>query len=176
MAERSLPHDRALNTSPENILLDRIEYEIGRLRGRRPALDAVIDRAASIIVAHLACRRQRVIRVRFGLGRRYKFLFRSLNDRGATYVISPSVWSCSCPAYHRTEGRRPCKHALAAYVLWRAAQPEPKATRHTSCDGCDQRFPLGEMVELHPNNHDGLTHFDGDVLCHGCANGAGVPW
>ena len=173
MAERSLAHDRALNTSPENMLLDRIEYEIGRLRERRPALDAVIDRAASIIVAHLACPRQRVIRVRIGLGGRAKFLFRSLNDRGATYVISPSVWSCSCPAYHRLEGRRPCKHTLAAYVLWRAAQPEPKARQRT-CDGCDQRFSVGEMIELHEDNHDGLTYFDGDLLCGECADGAGV--
>jgi uncharacterized Zn finger protein len=81
----------------------------------------VIDRAAGILVTHLACPNQRVILVRIGLGGRPKFIFRSLNERGATYVINPVVWSCSCPAHHRTGG--PCKHTLAAYVLWRVAGP-----------------------------------------------------
>jgi hypothetical protein len=102
-------------------MLERIEEEIDRLRECRPALDGVTDRAAGIIVAHLACRRSRVIVVRIGLGGRPKYVFRSLNERGATYVINPVIWSCSCPAYHRTGG--PCKHVLAAYVLHRVARP-----------------------------------------------------
>ncbi len=100
--------------------LERIEEALDRLREARPALSGVIDRAAGILVTHLACPDQRVIVVRIGLGGRPKFLFRSLNERGAVYTVNPLVWSCLCPAFHRTEGRRPCKHVLAAYVLYRS--------------------------------------------------------
>ncbi len=117
MLERSIAQDHAAQT-PELDTLGRIEAELARLRECRPALDGVIDRAAGIIVAHLACPDQRVIVVRIGLGGRPKFLFRSLRERGASYVINPVIWSCSCPAYHRTGG--PCKHVLAAYVLYRS--------------------------------------------------------
>jgi hypothetical protein len=120
LIERRIPQQDAAST-PELDTLGRIEAELARLRECRPALDGVTDRAAGIIVAHLACRRSRVIVVRIGLGGRPKYIFRSLNERGATYVINPVVWSCSCPAYHRTGG--PCKHVLAAYILYRVARP-----------------------------------------------------
>jgi hypothetical protein len=125
LSERSVaPHGRKSTPDEEAVerereLLEKIEEEIARLRQQRPALEMVIDRATGIITTHLACRRQRVIGVRVGLGGRYKFVFRSLRELGASYVIAPGVWSCTCPAHHRTGG--PCKHALAAYVLWRAA-------------------------------------------------------
>lgn len=42
------------------------------------------------------------------------------------------------------------------------------------CSGCGGRFAGGDLVELHEGNHDDLTHFDGDLLCQECADGAGV--
>ncbi len=122
MIEESVQRGESAPTT-ERDLLARIEEELARLRECRPALDGVIDRAAGIIVSHLACRRSRVIVLRIGLGGRPKYIFRSLNERGATYVINPVVWSCSCPAYHRTGG--PCKHVLAAFVMYRVASPLP---------------------------------------------------
>jgi hypothetical protein len=44
----------------------------------------------------------------------------------------------------------------------------------TACDGCDARLPVRELLELAEDNHDGLTHFDGDLLCRMCARAAGV--
>ncbi len=72
MTQESVPLDAGAST-PEQAMLGRIEEELSRLREKRPALDGVIDRAAGIIVTHLSCPRQRVIRVRYGLNGRYKF-------------------------------------------------------------------------------------------------------
>jgi hypothetical protein len=143
-------------------VLERIEEEIHRLREKRPYLDDIIDRATNILLTHLSCPRQRVIRVRVGLDGRPKFLVASLNERGATYVINPLLWACSCPAFHRRG--RPCKHSLAAYVLWRAAQP---VARKRTCSSCAGRFPVGQMIEVQ-EEHESLTWFVGDMLCDGC--------
>lgn len=121
MIERRIAQQDVAPNPEQDDLLARIEEELARLRECRPALDGVVDRAAGIIVSHLACPKQRVILVRIGLGGRPKYIFRSLNERGATYVINPVCWSCSCPAYHRTGG--PCKHTVASYILWRSARP-----------------------------------------------------
>jgi len=144
---------------------DRIEQEIDWIRSKRPALSDRLDRAAGIIVQHLACRRQRVIRVRVGADGRVTFL---VNGKGGVvYSVSPTDWSCSCPDYeYRGKG---CKHSLAAYILRRAVMP---ARRLRTCDGCDSRFPRREMVEVHENEH----YFPGDLLCRSCADRAGVEW
>jgi len=55
-------------------------------------------------------------------------------------------------------------------VLWIC----PK--RSAKCSGCGLCFDPATMVQLEEGNHDGMTHFDGDALCLGCADGAGVPW
>ncbi len=58
---------------PTTLTIERIaeavEAELARLRAARPALHSRIERAESIIVTHLSCRRARVIRVRVRGGR-----------------------------------------------------------------------------------------------------------
>lgn len=163
LIDPSVAHDRAHDPGS---VLERIEEEIHRLRERRPALEGVLDRATGIITTHLACRRQRVIVVRVGLDGRYKFLFSSLRDKGATYVINPSLWSCSCPAHHRTGG--PCKHSIAAYVLWRAARPLRKLT----CSSCGEKVPSSAITEVQ-EEQESLSWSPGDRLCTACLNDAG---
>ena len=45
---------------------------------------------------------------------------------------------------------------------------------YTVRSGCGSRVPHQDLVELHEDNHDNLTHFDGDMLCSGCAHSHGV--
>ena len=59
MDERSVA-PRATST-PEQILLDRLEAEIDRLREKRPHLEKRLDRAANILVVYLDCPRSRVV-------------------------------------------------------------------------------------------------------------------
>jgi len=148
--------------------LDRIELELARLREKRPALSDRIDRATNLLVVHLSCPRQRVIRVRVHDGGA-RFLVASQGSGGAVYGVDRADWTCSCPDHHRRD--RICKHGLACYILWRASRPVPTLSK---CDGCSARLPRGEMIELHEDNHDNLTYFHGDLLCAGCADGVGV--
>jgi hypothetical protein len=62
------------------------------------------------------------------------------------------------------------ERSVARGVRPRLVRP-PKAR---PCAGCGARFAERELVELHEGNHDGLTYFDGDLLCGECAGGAGV--
>jgi hypothetical protein len=142
----------------------RIEAEVERLRRKRPALGERLNRAAKLLVTHLSCRRQGVIRVRVA-GGRPRFLVSG--SGGAVYVVDPADWSCSCPDAHRRG--KGCKHSLAAYVLWRAARP---ARRLPACTACGGRFPHGELTEV---THDdaSLTWFPGDLLCEGCVRACG---
>ncbi len=137
-------------------LAARIEAEVERLRAKRPALGERIGRAEHILVTHLACPRQRVIRVRVRQGRP-RFLVNG--SGGAVYSVDPSDWSCSCPDYHRRDAT--CKHAIACYVLMRASRPAPKGLR---CEACGDRFPRRVMVEV----RESLTYHEGDLLCTPC--------
>jgi hypothetical protein len=143
------------------VLLDRIEAEIGRLREKRPALSDRIDRAANILVVHLACPRQRPIKVRVRDGRP-RLLVNGTGGR--VYVVEPRSWSCSCPDYHRA-GLGACKHGIACYLLWRASQPARK--RLLTCHGCGEKFPSSEITEV-TEDHESLTWFPGDWLCDSC--------
>ncbi len=49
----------------------------------------------------------------------------------------------------------------------------PKDGRLSKCDGCGERFPGREMVEV-VADHDSVTFFEGDMVCEECAEGAGV--
>ena len=100
---------------------EAVERGFARLRASRPALSSRISRAENILVAHLSCRRQRLIRVRVNAdGAR----FLVCGSGGAVYVVDPSEWGCSCPDAHRRG--KGCKHALACWALWRAsARPTP---------------------------------------------------
>ncbi len=152
MTTESIPQPPA----PLDALVERIEREIERLREKRPHLQARIDRAANLLVTHVSCPRQRVIRVRVRRGRP-RFLVNG--SGGSVYVVDPADWSCSCPDFHRRG--KGCKHSLAAYVLWRAARPAPKGLR---CEACGDRFPRRVMVEV----RESLTYHEGDLLCTPC--------
>ena len=97
-------------------IAERVERELGRVRAARPALSSRVSRAEGIIVTHLSCRRQRVIRVRVRDGRP-RFLVSG--SAGAVYVVDPASWECSCPDHHRRGAG--CNHAIACWVLWRAS-------------------------------------------------------
>ncbi len=97
-------------TIPEvETVAERVERELERLRAARPALSSRISRAENILVTHLSCRRQRVIRVRGGGDGRARFLVEG--SGGAVYVVDPRSWECSCPDAHRRG--RGCKHSIA---------------------------------------------------------------
>ncbi len=146
-------------TNPDELAV-RIEEEIDRLRRHRPHLSARLDRAASILILHLSCPRQRPIRVRVGEGRPRRFLVNG--SGGSVYLVDPETWKCSCPDFHRRDAA--CKHALACYVLVRASRPAPKLP---ACTACGQRFRHGELIEI--THEDGsLTWFPGDRLCKAC--------
>jgi hypothetical protein len=51
-------------TSLLNTIAERVERELECVRDARPALASRVSRAEGILVTHLSCRRQRVIRVR----------------------------------------------------------------------------------------------------------------
>ena len=94
----------------------RVERELERVRAARPALSSRVSRAEGIVVTHLSCRRQSLIRVRVRDGRP-RFLV--CGSAGAVYVVDPASWECSCPDAHRRG--KGCKHALACWALWRAS-------------------------------------------------------
>ena len=111
--------------SPLERIAERAEQEIFRLKEMRPALSSRIDRAATILVMHLSSPRSlKTMRVRVGAGgQRFLVASGSASSAGAVYVVDPYTWSCSCPDYHRRNGGA-CKHAIAAYALWRCARSE----------------------------------------------------
>ena len=103
-------------TSVVETVAGRIERELARVRAARPALASRVSCAEGIIVTHLSCRRQRVIRVRSNSdGAR----FLVSGSGGAVYVVKPDDWSCTCPDHHRRGAG--CKHSIACWALWRAS-------------------------------------------------------
>ncbi len=98
-------------------LAEAVEHELDRLRAARPALASRISRAENILVTHLSCKRQRLIRVRIGVNGQARFLVNG--SGGAVYSVDPEGWQCSCPDAHRRG--KGCKHALACWTLWRAS-------------------------------------------------------
>ncbi len=83
------------------------------------------------------------------------------------YTVDYAEETCSCPD-HR--GRRVnCLHILAVGVL--VSKRRAARARTSACDGCGRRCRRSELVELVEGEHDGLTHFDGELLCPACAAG-----
>ena len=109
-----------IESSVLDLVAERVERELLRVRAARPHLASRVDRAAHILVAHLSCRRQRLIRVRIA-GGRARFLVSG--SKGAVYVVDPANWSCSCPDHHRRGAT--CKHSIACWALWRASSARP---------------------------------------------------
>jgi hypothetical protein len=70
--------------------------------------------------------------------------------------------SCSCPDW---QFGHTCYHVMAACIV---------RAKTGICAGCGRRFRHRELVECVEGNHDDLTYFDGDLLCPGCADNAGV--
>jgi hypothetical protein len=64
-----------------------------------------------------------------------------------------------------------CKHIMAVGIL-----NAKRRARQAPCSGCGRRRPVRELIELHEDNHDNLTHFHGDMLCRSCADAAGVSY
>ncbi len=155
-------------STPEQ-LAERIEEVIAHLREKRPHLEDRIDRASNLLVVHLSCPSSRTIRVRIAANGRGSFLVNG--SGGAVYVVNPSDWSCTCPDHHRRGAA--CKHALACYLLNRAAQPV--GVRLRECDGCQQTFARRDLVEVQ-SHHESEQWFPGDFLCRGCADRSGVEW
>ncbi len=160
MTQESVAPPARTTTATPDELAGRIEQELERLRAKRPGLSSRIDRAANLLVTHLACPRQRPIRVRVGEGRPRRFLV--AGSKGAVYVVDPLDWSCTCPDHHRRDGAI-CKHALSCYVLVRASRPR-KAPKALTCAACSERFPRRVMVEV----TESLTFQEGDLLCTPC--------
>ena len=99
----------------------------------------------------------------------------ALSHRGGRYVVpslhgghhyavtyTARVESCQCKDW---EFGHTCYHILAAAVV---------RAKTGICSGCGRRFRHRQLTELTEDNHDGLTHFDGDNLCPACADDAGV--
>jgi hypothetical protein len=58
-------------------------------------------------------------------------------------VVDPRSWSCTCPDWHRRDGASPCKHALAAFILWRVGRRKEEK----GCERCYRGWVyLGEQV------------------------------
>ncbi len=106
-----------IESSVVETIAERIEQELARVCAARPSLSSRISRAENILVAHLSCRRQRLIRVRVSRDGQARFVVNG--SGGAVYVVDPASWSCTCPDHHRRG--KGCKHALACWALWRAS-------------------------------------------------------
>jgi hypothetical protein len=101
----------------------------------------------------------------------------ALSHRGGTYTV-PSLHGnhthdvtytareegCYCPDW---EFGHTCYHVLATCIV---------RAKTGVCAGCGRRFRHRELFECVEDNHDGLTYFDGDLLCRTCADNAGVAY
>ena len=67
-------------------IAERVERELERLKAARPHLAGRIERAGNILVTHLSCRRQRVIRVRVGRDGRARSSFPARGARCTWWI------------------------------------------------------------------------------------------
>jgi hypothetical protein len=60
------------------------------------------------------------------------------------------------------------------------AQPRtrlrPEKPKLADCSSCDGKYPHRELIELHEDNHDNLTFFNGERLCKPCACRDGIAY
>jgi hypothetical protein len=154
-----------------------MERDITRLKAARPNLVSRIERAEHILVTQLSTANgSRPVKVRVHADGSRSYTVRSGSKLCRSYRVSPASWSCECSDHMRRQVA--CKHALACWVLARAfgeraGKPSPVlSTGRGECSGCGAHFAVRDLVELNEDNHDGLTHFDGDLLCPSCADNA----
>lgn len=165
MSEHSLSSP-ARTTHPalaKELLAERVEEELHRLREARPHLDDRIDRASSILVVQLSSRpRTRPVRVRIH-GRKARFLVSSLTSAGEVYVVDPDDWRCSCPDFNRRN--QACKHVLASYILRRVARGSRKG-----CSACDRGWVfIGEEI-VDPGTGE-VAEVINPTRCRRCGDG-----
>jgi hypothetical protein len=85
--------------------------------------------------------------------------------RPGVYLVDLRAGICTCG--DMPPAGEVCKHTTAATIAH---------AKSGVCSGCGLRFRRRELTELTEDNHDGLTHFDGDHLCPACADNAGVEY
>lgn len=131
-------------------IAERVEREFQRVEACRPGLASRLERAADIVAAHLACRRQRLIRVRVS-GGTARFLISG--SGGAVYVVDPASWSCTCPDHHRRGAA--CKHALACWALARVGGPP---ARHAAGIVAEETMPYGVLEDHERIRQEAADH------------------
>ena len=158
-------------------IAETMERDIARLKAARPTLTSRIERAEHILVTQLSTANgSRPVKVRVHADGSRSYTVRSGSKLCRSYLVDQSSFSCDCPDHRRRQAA--CKHALACWVLERACRPspEPLGSGEGECSGCGGRFAGRELTQLHEDNHDDLTYFDGDLLCPPCADNAGVEY
>jgi hypothetical protein len=83
--------------------------------------------------------------------------------RAGVYLADLADGICTCA--DMPPAGEVCKHTTAATIA---------RAKSGVCAGCSRRFHRRELVECVEGCHDGLTYFDGDLLCPSCADAAGV--
>ena len=164
MLEKSLaPPARVANPAlPLDVMAERIEEEIARLKAARPILDARIDRAARIVVVQLSSPpASRPVRCRVRKGGRRVYLVSSLTSGGVTYEVNPADWSCSCPDAHRGSSVA-CKHSISSWLLARAALPR-EVGRHL-----DRVNAVNASAQREADHDD---EEEGEQGCNACQGG-----
>ena len=96
-----------------------------------------------------------------GHGEREITKVESKSRPGRIHFVNEDMTACSC------EATVLCRHIRIARI--RAAR-----RRVVPCMGCGARHERRDMVELSEGEHDGLTFFDGDVVCAACAAEVGA--
>jgi hypothetical protein len=84
-------------------------------------------------------------------------------SREGVYLVGLAGGVCTCGDI--PPAGEVCKHTTAATIA---------RAKSGVCAGCSLRFRRRELVECVEGGHDGLTYFDGDLLCPECADAAGV--
>jgi hypothetical protein len=96
---------------------------------------------------------------------RGRWLVPSGSETGKVYEVRvgsrPERNRCECVGYQHHEH---CSHLVCAETAHR---------RSAVCDDCGERRYWTELVEV-TEEHESLTWFPGDLLCHACAHQHGV--
>jgi hypothetical protein len=155
----------AVPSIPQELLAERVEAELDRLRDARPALADRLDRAAGILLLQLSSPpRLRPVRVRISKDGTAKFLVNSATVGGGVYVVDPKRWECNCPDAHRRLGKG-CKHSITCYVLERVARVPRKGCRF--CRG--GWVYIGEEI-VDPESGE-IAEAINPVRCRRCGDG-----
>lgn len=169
MSNASIPHDaraaehQHTRVAPE-VLAERIEAEIARIRAARQALESRLDRAGALLVTRLSCSPLlRPIRARIAADGTCRFLVRSTSSPLITCSVVPGSFECNCPdARRRSKG---CKHAVACYILEWATLTQKKG-----CSACDRGWIYRTVKVVNPATGE-LVEATNPPRCTRCGNG-----